>query len=129
MTCVSHGVCMCRQAQAHADMLQGKQPIAPADSTVTSAAAATAAADSHQIGKEPSSGKRPGKLLIACWPLWSTHIPAAIVARKWRVGSCRVLEKESLLSWIADLRPCSWCQQLLFCRVSASELTDTKGCI
>lgn len=101
MKCGSHGVCMCRQAQAHADMLQGKQPIPPADSTVTSAAAATAAMGSQQTGKEPSSGKRPGKLLIL--PGSSGAQASLLVYLAQSGSSCRVLGRELPLPWKACL--------------------------
>ena len=59
--------CMCRQAQAHADVLQGKQPAAaPAGSP------RPAVADGLQMGKDCSPAKRPGKALSAFWSASST---------------------------------------------------------
>lgn len=52
---------MCRQAQAHADMLQGKQPVAvPGGSAGDGEAAAGAAEGAQQLGKELPSAKRKG---------------------------------------------------------------------
>ena len=68
---VSAAMCgTCRQAQAHADVLQGKQPAqAPAGATGATAAAASAAEGPQQTGKERSSGKRPGNAVDAFRPL------------------------------------------------------------